>query len=67
MYTEDHILTVLPIKDSINEDGDPTTPIKLVTNTKSSISNLRVLFCPGVVQKATAHVGTNALNMRHQA
>ena len=26
MYTTDHIFPVLPIKDLINEDGDPTTP-----------------------------------------
>ena len=28
---------------------------------------LRVLSCPCVVQKATAHVETKTLNMRHQA
>ena len=26
-----------------------------------------MLFCPCVVQKATEHVGTKVLNMRHQA
>ena len=26
MYTTDHIFPVLPIKDIINEDGNPTTP-----------------------------------------
>ena len=26
MYTTDHISPVLPIKDLINKDGDPTTP-----------------------------------------
>ena len=26
MYTTDHIFPVLPIKDLINEDGDPATP-----------------------------------------
>ena len=67
MYTIDHIFPVLPIKDLINEDGDPTTPHKLTTCTKSSVSNLCVLFCPGVVRKATAHVETKTLNMRHQA
>ena len=66
-YTKDHIFPVLPIKDLINEDGDPTTPYKLATGTKPSVSHLRVLFCPCVVQKATAHVGTKALNMHHQA
>ena len=45
MYTTDHIFLVLTIKDLINEDGDPTTPYKLATVTKSSVSYLRVLFC----------------------
>ena len=67
MYTTDHIFPVLPIKDLINEDGDPTTPHKMATGTKPSVSHLRVLFCPCVVCKATAHVETKTLNMRHQA
>ena len=50
----------------INEQGKPTTPFKLATGTKPSVSNLHVLFCPCVVPKATAHVDKNALNMRHQ-
>ena len=33
MYTTDHIFMVLPIKDLINEEGDPTTPHKLATGT----------------------------------
>ena len=67
MYTTDHIFPVLPIKDLINEDGDQTTPHKLATGTKPSVSHLRVLFCPCVVCKATSHVETKALNMRHQS
>ena len=67
MYTTDHKFPVLPIKDIINEDGDPTTPHKLAIGTKPSVSHLRVLFCPCVVRKATAHVETKTLNMRHQA
>ena len=67
MYTEDHILLVLTIKDLINEYSKPTTTFKLVTGKKPSVSHLRVLFCPCVVRKATAHVGTKALYMRHQA
>ena len=67
MYTTDHIFPVLPIKYLMNEDGDPTTPHKLATGTKPSVSHLRVLFCPCVVRKATAHVETKTLNMRHQA
>ena len=31
------------------------------------MSHLRVLFCPCAVRKATAHVETKTLNMRHQA
>ena len=61
------IFPVLPIKYLINEDGDPTTPHKLATGTKPSVSHLRVLFCPCVVRKSTAHVETKTLNMRHQA
>ena len=57
MYTTDHIFPVLPIKDMINKDGNPTTPFKLGTGMKPSVSHLRVLFCLCVVRKATAHVG----------
>ena len=67
IYTTDHIFPVLPIKDLINEDGDPTTPHKLATGTKPPESQLRVLFCPCVLRKATAHVEIKTLNMRHQA
>ena len=67
IYTTDHIFPVLPIKYLINEDGDPTTPKKMATGTKPSVSHLRMLFCRCVVQKATAHVETKTLNMRHQA
>ena len=34
MYTEDHIFPVIPIKDLINEDGNPTTLFKLATGTE---------------------------------
>ena len=44
MYTTDHIFPVLPIKDLINKDCDPTTPHKLATGTEPSVSHLRVLF-----------------------
>ena len=67
MYTTDHIFPVLPIKDIINEDGDPTTPHKLAMGPKPSVSHLRVLFCSCVVRKATANVETKTLNMLHQA
>ena len=64
MYTTYHIFPVIRIKDLI---CDPTTPYKLATGTKLSVSYLRVLFCPCVVRKSTAHVGTKALNMRNQS
>ena len=67
MYTTDHIFPVLPTKDLINEDGNPTMSHKLATGTKPSVSHLRVLFCPCVVRKATANVETKELNIRHQA
>ena len=67
MYTPDHIFPVLPIKYLINEDGNPTTPHKLETGTKPSVSHVRVLFCPCVERRATAHVERKTLNMRHQA
>ena len=67
MYTTDHIFQVLPIKDLINEDGDPTTPFKLATGKKPSVSHLHMLFCPCVVWKATSHIDKKALNMCHQA
>ena len=67
MYMIDHIFPVLPIKNLINKYGDPAMPFKLAAGTKPSVSNLCVLFCPCVVHKATANVGTKALNIRHQA
>ena len=67
MYTTDHIFPFLSIKDLINEDGDPTMPHKLATGTKPSVSHLPILFCLCVVHKATAHVETKTLNIRHQA
>ena len=67
MYMIYHIFPLLPVKDLINEDVDPTTPYKLATDTKPSVSHLRVLFCPCVVWKATAHIGEKLLSMHHQA
>ena len=40
MYMTDHIFTVLPIKDLINEERELTTPFKLATGTKPSVSHL---------------------------
>ena len=67
LLTIDHIFLFLPIKYLINENGKPTTPFKLATGTKPSVSHLHVLFCPCVVWKSTAYVGTKELNMCHQA
>ena len=67
MYTTYHIFLFLQIKDLINEDGNPTTPNKLATGTKPSVSHLRVLFCPYVVRKSMAHVETKTLDMGHKA
>ena len=64
VYTPDRIFPVLPIKYLINKDVDSTTPFKLATGTEPSVSHLRMLFCPCVVRKATARVGSKALNMR---
>ena len=66
MYTIYHIIPVLPIKDLMNKEGNMTSLFKLATCKKPSVSHLRMLFCQCVVQKANAHVGTKALNMRHQ-
>ena len=63
MYTADHILMVLPIKDLISKDVELTNPLKLETGIKSPISHLRVLLCPCVSRIATAYVWTKALNM----
>ena len=67
MYTADHILPVLPIKELISKDSDPNTPNKLATCMKPSIFHLRILFCPCVVRKSTTHVGTKALDTYYQA
>ena len=67
MYATDHIFLVLPIKDLINKDGNPTTPHTLAIGTKPSVSYLRVLFCPRDVRKAMAQVETKTLNILHQA
>ena len=39
MYMKDQIFSVLPIKDLINRNGYPTTPQKLVTCTKPTVSH----------------------------
>ena len=66
MNITDYVFSVLPRKHLVNQDGEPTTQHKLATGTKSSVSNLRVLFCLCVVKKATVHVDTKILSMHHQ-
>ena len=66
MYSTDHMFLGLRIKHLIDQDGERTMQQKLATGTKPSVSNLRVLLCPRVVQRATAHVDTKALNVHHQ-
>ena len=43
MYMTDNILPVIPIEHSVNQDREPTTPHKLETGTKTSVSNLCVI------------------------
>ena len=67
MYTTGHIFPVLASKYLIEEYGNPNTPFKYATDTKTLVSHLCMLFFPCVVQKATVHVGTRALNISLQA
>ena len=67
MYRTDHIFPVLPIRHLLNKDDEPTTPHKLSTGKKPSVSKVRVLFYPCVVLKANSHVETETLIMRHQS
>ena len=67
MYTTSHIFPVIPIKNLVYQDGEPTTPHKLETGVKPSVSNPCVLLFPFFLQKATAHVDIKALSMCHQS
>ena len=67
IYTTYHIFLFLTINDMIKKEGDPTTPFKLATGTKHSLSYLSVLFCLCVARKATSQVDKKALNIFHQA
>ena len=67
MYTTDHLFPVIPIKHLANQDGEPTTPHKLATSTRPSVSKLRILFYSCVVRKATVYVDTKGLNMRRKS
>ena len=50
----------------VNQDGNSTTPDKMSTGMKPSVSNLRVLFCLCGVKNSSEHVDTKELNMHHQ-
>ena len=65
LYMTDHIFPVLIIKNLVNQNSEPTTPQKLATDIKISVSKARVLFFPCVVKNATTYVDTKALNMCH--
>ena len=67
IYKTDHIFPVLSIKHLVNQDIEPTTPHKMATDTTPSVSSIPILFCTCVVRNSTSHVGTKALNMRHQS
>ena len=66
MYTTHQIFPVLTIKHLVNQDGEPTTPHKLATDTKTLVSNICVPFFPYVVKKETSHINRKALNIHHQ-
>ena len=59
MYKTDHIFTVLQIKHLLNQYSEPTTP--------HSLSIIRVLLFPCVLQKAIVHVYKKVLNMCHNS
>ena len=67
MYRIDNKFPVLPIKHLVNKDGEQTTTHKLETGNEPSVSKVHVLFYPCVLLKATSHVDTKALGMRHQS
>ena len=63
----DNVFHVLPIKPLANKDGLPTTPHKMATDTKLSVSKPSILLCLCVVTNSTAHAYKRLLNMRHQS
>ena len=67
LYTTGTIFPVLSIKHLVNQDDEPTTPHKLATVTKPSVSKPCVLFFPRLLQRSTAHVDTKVLNIYHQS
>ena len=53
MYTTDHIFPVIPIKDLMNKDGDPTTPHKLAFRTTHGQNKTRECETEGFVPVAS--------------
>jgi hypothetical protein len=43
------VFNLLPLRDLVDANGDPCTPIGAYTGTKPKLSRLRVLFCPCVI------------------
>ena len=66
LYNRSYFL-VIQIKYLRNKDGEPMTPFKLATSTKTSILHLCILFFPYVVQRYNSHIGKKAFSMCHQA
>ena len=59
MYMIDQIFPVLPIKDIINNYGNPTTPHNPATGTKPSVSYLHVFVSMCAVDLRTTHGQNN--------
>ena len=60
MYTTDHIFHVLPIKHFLDQDGEPTTPHKLVTGTKPQYQ-IKMFYSVHVLYERQLHM----LTQRH--
>ena len=67
MYAAHHVFPVLPIKDLVNEQGEPCTPFELMHGENPPVRQLRTLFCPVIVKKHTAMKDKKVVNMRNQA
>ena len=67
MYAAHRVFPVLPIKDLVNEQGEPCTPSELMHGEKPPVRHLITLFCPVIVKKHTAMKDKKMVNMRHQA
>ena len=59
----DHIFTVLKIKHMVNQDGELTIPQNWQIVLNLHYKKHMFVFCPCLVQKATAYNDTNPLNV----